>query len=287
MRSAESVMPRSRGRARGMGVDSITLNPVGIVKSQITDRNSMPTTGIQAQIIIFPLFSAALERIDEYSHLWILTWLHQASRNTTTVAPVKVNPLSRKFGVFAIRSPARPNPIALTLVKLDRIQGNTLYVTGLDAVNESPVIDIKPYFDHDVVFSPRTPHIAPLNPDLLMKNLLSQAITHHGEICSDLLIAVRMAFIADNRLESTKSPNVKVHVSGSPCLADTLQGLCRARLANPSRFAYNPLAERKQSVWTSGSKRLTLICLQELDIESFYSLSDHEIFNITLEENKT
>ena len=265
-----------------MSIESITLNPVGIVKSPITDSHSMPLTGSEARIEIFPQFSAALERIEEYSHLWILTWFHQAARDATTVVPMKVNPLSHKYGVFAIRSPVRPNPIALTLVKLERVQGNTIYVTGLDAIDKSPILDIKPYYENDVVFSPRTPYIAPLKPDLLKESLLKQAITHHGEICSDLLIAVRMALIANSQLEYIKSLKVKVKVSGTPCLADTLQGLCRARLANPSRFAFSPSTELKQSIWTNGEKRLTIVGLRELDTESFWNLPDHEVFDITL-----
>ena len=95
-----------------MGGCSITLNPVGIVKSQIADSKSMPITGIQACIEVFPQFESALDRIEEYSHLWVLAWLYQAPRDVTTVVPKKVNPLSHKFGVFAIRSPVRPKPIA-------------------------------------------------------------------------------------------------------------------------------------------------------------------------------
>ncbi|MGI6119443.1 MAG: tRNA (N6-threonylcarbamoyladenosine(37)-N6)-methyltransferase TrmO [Desulfosporosinus sp.] len=270
-----------------MRTDSITLNPVGFVKSQITDCHDMPLSGIQAQINVFPQFSAALERIEEYSHLWILTWFHKARRDLTTVVPTKVNPLSHKYGVFAIRSPVRPNPIALTLVKLEQAQDNILYVAGLDAIDGTPVLDIKPYFEHDVIFSARTPYIAPLKPELQKKTLLSQALTYHGEVCSDLLIAVRMAIVACDQLEYIKSLNVKVEVIGSPCLADTLQGLCRARLANPSRFTYSPATEQKQSIWTNGIMRLTLTCLRELDEAGFWGLTDQEVFDITLEENET
>ena len=75
------------------------------------------------------------------------------------VVPRKVNPQSGKFGVFAVRTPVRPNPIALTLVKLNKVQENILYVAGLDAVDGTPVLDIKPYYKHDIVLSYRTPDI--------------------------------------------------------------------------------------------------------------------------------
>jgi len=227
--------------------ESITLNPIGIVESSIKNRDAMPTNGIQAGIRIFPPYVGALERIEEYSHLWILTWFHQAPRDVTTAVPSKVNPLSHRFGVFALRSPARPNPIALTLVELDRVQEDTLYVTGLDAIDGSSVIDIKPYFEHDTVFSPRTPQISPLSANVLKETLLKQALTHHGETCPDLLLAVRMALIADKLLGYIKSSEMLVQVYGSTCLADTIQGLCRARLANPEKFSFRS-ASKKESI---------------------------------------
>lgn len=143
-----------------MEMNNITLSPIGIAKSEITDGKIMPLGGTTAQIEVFPQYREALDRIDESSHLWVLSWFHQAPRNTMKVVPKKVNPLSDEFGVFAIRCPARPNPIALTLVKLEKIQGNILYVTGLDAVDETPVLDIKPYFKHDIILNHRAPDIS-------------------------------------------------------------------------------------------------------------------------------
>lgn len=139
---------------------SITLNPVGIVKSEIKDGKIMPPSGVTAKIEVFPKYKEALDRIAESSHLWILSWLHEAPRNTMKVVPMKVNPLSDEFGVFAIRCPARPNPIALTLVELNKVEDNILYVTGLDAIDGTPVLDIKPYIKNDIVLSFRAPDIS-------------------------------------------------------------------------------------------------------------------------------
>lgn len=263
--------------------DSITLNPIGLVVSTINNRDVMPTSGVEAAIRVFPPFVGALERIEEYSHLWILTWLHEASRDVTTAVPAKVNPYARKFGVFALRSPARPNPIALTLVKLERIQDNILFVSGMDAVDGSPVLDIKPYFEHDIVFSPRSPQITPLDDKVLKDTLLNQALTHHGEVCPDLLMAVRMAAVADKLLGYIKSPKIQVQACGSACFADSLQGLCRAKLANPARFEYWP-SSINHSNWSDGIKRLSVIGLRELDLAAFWELPDTEVFEVILEE---
>ncbi|SHI20025.1 tRNA (N6-threonylcarbamoyladenosine(37)-N6)-methyltransferase TrmO [Desulfosporosinus lacus] len=263
--------------------NSITLNPIGIVESSITNRDDMPTNGIQAGIRVFSPYVGALERIEEYSHLWILTWFHQAPRDVTTAVPSKVNPLSHRFGVFALRSPSRPNPVALTLVKLDRIQEYTLYVADMDAIDGTLVIDIKPYFEHDTVFSPRTPQISPLSANALQKTLLKQALTHHGETCPDLLLAVRMALIADKLLGYIKSPDVQVQVYGSTCLADAIQGICRARLANPARFEFCS-SFIKHSIWIKGNRRLSISGVRELDLKAFWGLPDYEIFEVAMEE---
>lgn len=146
-----------------MEADNITLSPIGVVKSEITDTKIMPLSGVAAKIEVFPQFSEALHGIEESSHLWILSWFHEAPRDVMKVVPMKVNPLADEFGVFAIRCPARPNPIALSLVKLEKVEGNILSVTGLDALNDTPVLDIKPYFKHDIVLSHR-------GPDLHRKN---------------------------------------------------------------------------------------------------------------------
>ncbi|MDV3425801.1 MAG: tRNA (N6-threonylcarbamoyladenosine(37)-N6)-methyltransferase TrmO [Bacillota bacterium] len=139
---------------------SITLKPVGIVKSAIKKSKIMPLGGVTAQIEVFPHYKKALDRIEESSHLWILSWLHKAPRNMLKVIPMKINPLADEFGVFAIRCPARPNPIALTLVKLEKVEENILYVTGLDAIDGTPVLDIKPYYKSDIVLSFRSPDIS-------------------------------------------------------------------------------------------------------------------------------
>lgn len=136
-----------------METDNITLYPIGIVKSEIKDRKDMPLGGVEAEIEVFPQYREALYRIDESSNLWILSWFHKSQRNILKVVPRKANSQAGEFGVFAVRTPVRPNPIALTLVNLTKVQGNILYVTGLDAVDGTPVVDIKPYFKNDIVLS--------------------------------------------------------------------------------------------------------------------------------------
>ena len=102
-----------------------------------------------SRIVIHPEFSDLLTGIDEYSHLVILYWAHMVLRENRAVT--MVHPMGKKqipkVGVFCTASPARPNPILTTVVKLVAHKDNILEVTGLDAVDQSPVLDIKPYVE--------------------------------------------------------------------------------------------------------------------------------------------
>ncbi len=99
------------------------------------------------KIEIFEDFSKGLKGIEDSQHLWILYWLHKISRDQRKV--LQVHPMGNltqpKRGVFTTRSPARPNPIGLTKVKLVKKEGNILIVQGLDAFVDSPVLDIKSF----------------------------------------------------------------------------------------------------------------------------------------------
>jgi tRNA-Thr(GGU) m(6)t(6)A37 methyltransferase TsaA len=124
----------------------ICLNPVGIARTPYNNRNQAPFQGRfssdESVIEVYDCYSEALKDVNMSSHLYILYWAHLAGRDTLqTVTPW--GPETR--GVFACRSPARPNPISLCVVKLVKREGNRLTVIGLDALDGSSVLDIKPY----------------------------------------------------------------------------------------------------------------------------------------------
>ncbi len=100
-----------------------------------------------SEITINGEFDGILDGIDEYSHVMVLYWAHKVPEQGRSLA--KIHPMGREeiplTGVFSTCSPARPNPILTTVVKLRERKGNTLTVSGLDAIDGSPVLDIKPY----------------------------------------------------------------------------------------------------------------------------------------------
>ncbi|KAK6179980.1 hypothetical protein SNE40_012215 [Patella caerulea] len=132
---------------------------IGVMKSVFLYKNGTPRQSSVCQRArgsitidksIFNNPDHSLQGLEEYSHVWIMFIFHQ---NNNSHFKAKVRPPrlgGKRLGVFSTRSPYRPNPIGLTLAKLDRVEGSTVYVSGIDILNETPIIDIKPYIpDYD------------------------------------------------------------------------------------------------------------------------------------------
>jgi len=125
----------------------MTLKPIGIVRKGIKraaakcDREK-----VVSDIIIDTSLTEALDGLEESSHIVVLYWMHQAMSGEV---PLKVHPRGKQelplLGLFATRTPNRPNRIGIAMVRLLERQGNILRVEGLDAIDGTPVIDIKPY----------------------------------------------------------------------------------------------------------------------------------------------
>ncbi|MGI6451879.1 MAG: tRNA (N6-threonylcarbamoyladenosine(37)-N6)-methyltransferase TrmO [Syntrophomonadaceae bacterium] len=266
-------------------MDSIMLKPVGQVISDVLDPFNMPFGGRPAIIEVFPEYEQALLRIEENSHIWVLGWFHKASRDVLRAKPFKINPLSPEFGVFALRTFNRPNPIALSLAKVKEVKDRYIYVESLDAIAGTPIIDIKPYFENDIVFSPMSSYIKGKNVEMQLQNLKRHALTHHQEECRELYLAIKMAVIAEDYFGKLNSNDLLVKVIGSPCLGDCIQGVTRARLANPQRFSFQSSTECSQTVWKRGNQELS-ISLKAEYTDDVDSLSDamllEELFNIDL-----
>jgi len=135
----------------------INLRPVGVVENGITLRIAFDAQSVTSRIIVDKQYSQALDGIEDFSHIVIVFWLDKIDKKKRSVLKVhpRRDPELPLTGVFATRSPARPNPLGLSNVELIKREGNVLTVRGLDAINGTPVLDIKPYlpekFDKDSV----------------------------------------------------------------------------------------------------------------------------------------
>jgi tRNA-Thr(GGU) m(6)t(6)A37 methyltransferase TsaA len=133
----------------------VRLRPVGIVHSRFKEPADLPPPAfapprflehITGEIEIFPEFADGLDDLEGFSHLIVLFHFHRSSGSKLKVVPPGQ---SKPRGVFSTRSPHRPNPLGLSVVKLLGRDGRVLEVAGLDLVDGTPVLDIKPYTTRD------------------------------------------------------------------------------------------------------------------------------------------
>ncbi len=125
-----------------------TFRPIGFVKSPYTETSKIPRgCGAKHEAVgsleVLPEFEQGLLDIEGFSHLYVF-WVFDRSTDFDLIAHPPADE-KRAHGVFATRSPRRPNPIALTTVELLTRQGNKLHVPGVDMHDGTPIIDIKPY----------------------------------------------------------------------------------------------------------------------------------------------
>lgn len=135
-----------------MNENSYSLRPIGVIRSALVDLAAAPLQGdegsYEAWLEISPAFEPALAGIQPGDALLMLTWLHLGQRDVLQVHPRgdQNRPLT---GVFATRSPDRPNPIGLHRVSVLEIDGNRLKVAPLEAVDGTPILDLKPVLSTD------------------------------------------------------------------------------------------------------------------------------------------
>lgn len=126
---------------------NVTYHPVGVIHSPFTVLSQMPIqpTGAASApgtVELLPEYIEGLKDLDGFSHIILIYHLHQARRGPLTVTPF-MDSVPR--GIFATRAPSRPNPIGLSIVRLLKIEGCTLYIEALDILDGTPLLDIKPY----------------------------------------------------------------------------------------------------------------------------------------------
>jgi tRNA-Thr(GGU) m(6)t(6)A37 methyltransferase TsaA len=123
------------------------LRPIGRVESELVDRESAPLQADEdapaAWLVFEPALGEALRGLEPGSEIIVLTWLHQSSRDVLAVHPR--GDLARpKIGVFATRSPDRPNPIGLHRVEVLAVDDDRVHVRNLEAIDGTPILDVKP-----------------------------------------------------------------------------------------------------------------------------------------------
>lgn len=122
------------------------MRPIGIIHSPFTEKDKTPIQASRSQAIgvveVYPEFADGLKDIEELSHIYLLYAFHKSSGYALQIKPFLDN---REHGLFVTRYPYRPNPIGLSIVKLLTRKENTLTIEGIDTLDGTPLLDIKPY----------------------------------------------------------------------------------------------------------------------------------------------
>jgi tRNA-Thr(GGU) m(6)t(6)A37 methyltransferase TsaA len=124
----------------------IHIEPIGYVANGIESPIDYGWSNIESRIVLEERLAPALSGLTDFSHILVVFWMHKAKPPTT----LQRRPQNRNdmptVGLFSQRSKHRPNPIGITAVSLVNISGREIVVLGLDAINGTPVLDIKPYY---------------------------------------------------------------------------------------------------------------------------------------------
>ena len=128
-------------------MDKVCYKPIGIIHSPFKEPKEAPVQpsmgkDIEGKVEIFPEYTQGLKGLDGFSHIILICHLHLSKKAPLLLKPHKGE---RKRGVFATRSPDRPNPIGISVVRLVKIKDNFLFIKDIDMVDGTPLLDIKPY----------------------------------------------------------------------------------------------------------------------------------------------
>jgi tRNA-Thr(GGU) m(6)t(6)A37 methyltransferase TsaA len=123
------------------------LKPIGVIHSPFMQAAGTPIQPVYAKdtegsVEILPEFEEGLKDLDGFERIWLITYFHLACETQMLVKPYMDNKLR---GLFATRAPCRPNPIGISCVRLLRVEGRILYVSEIDIIDGTPLLDIKPY----------------------------------------------------------------------------------------------------------------------------------------------
>jgi len=127
-------------------IPGIFMDPIGVIHSPFTEKSQTPIQASRSQakgtVEIYPEFAKGLQDLEGFSHIFLLYTFHESSGYALVVKPFLDDQL---HGVFATRYPCRPNQIGLSVVRLLSCNGNILEIEGIDMLDGTPLLDIKPY----------------------------------------------------------------------------------------------------------------------------------------------
>jgi tRNA-Thr(GGU) m(6)t(6)A37 methyltransferase TsaA len=147
IRLSEVIMNMTDASVTTTATTTIAMRAIGVIHTPFRKAAGTPIQGVYAhgsagQVVINEDYAAALDDIEGFERLWLIYWMDRVGPFRPRVIPYRD---TREHGLFATRSPSRPNAIGLSVVRLVKREASTLYVTDVDMLDETPLLDIKPY----------------------------------------------------------------------------------------------------------------------------------------------
>ena len=220
-----------------MKTNGDNLVPIGFVRSPYGKRNGIPIKRGVSRIEILDAFGPGLTGLTTSSHIIVLGHLHLAERDALKASPRCAEGKAEERGIFSVRSPARPNPVGYTVVKLLSVNKGELIVEGLDFVDGTPIIDVKPYSPgwdsiHSATRVRRIP-FHEMDPRKTLDLLVRDALNYSGFLGSDGALAVLMVFVLAARYRvEPRDPCLRFRVNRQGSALDALIGMTGATFAS-------------------------------------------------------
>ncbi|HQP72272.1 MAG TPA: TrmO family methyltransferase, partial [Methanoculleus sp.] len=206
----------------------------------------------------------------------------QADRSVLKAVARKISDDLPEKGVFSLRSPARPNPLSISVVRLFGVrEGRYLLLEHLDLIDGTPVIDIKPYQPGwDCVFSAaghdRTEKIRRMKPGDYRASLIREAVNYHGDVCAGVAIGVRIAEAATRILDcDLRHAGVVVAPGADPCILDALIGITGA---TPGNQRLRCLEGRRYAVSSSEKEVVFRLLAAPQSVDDIFAAEETSLF---------
>jgi tRNA-Thr(GGU) m(6)t(6)A37 methyltransferase TsaA len=156
----DALLERLGLRSRPVPREPVSLRPIAVVRNNVAEPRPDGWEGVRSDLIFRDDLASALDGIEAFSHIMVVFYCHQVPEDQRAILRVRPHGDQRlpEQGILATRAPQRPNALGVSVVPLLRRRRNILRVTGLDAIDGTPVLDIKPYLPrHDSVVEARVP----------------------------------------------------------------------------------------------------------------------------------
>jgi tRNA-Thr(GGU) m(6)t(6)A37 methyltransferase TsaA len=267
MRSKDKVVALKNVDGERKATELKGLSPIGFVRSPYKKITDIPIKRGVSKIEILDDYVPGLAGLASSSHVIVIGYLHIADRQALKATPRPEETGSKQRGIFSVRSPARPNPLAYTAVKLLEVKDGEVIVEGLDFIDGTPVIDIKPYSPgwdsiHTATRSRRFP-LHEMNAGKALDLLLRDAVNFSGELGSEGIMAVAMLFLLATKYRiDPRYPDLRVDINRFGSALDALVGACGATFGS-GRIKITDMPDKRLTCTFSWEKGTIIMTARE------------------------